>query len=246
MRLCVPSRRLLPGLLLCAALLSGCDNPRPREPQLNPRPQPADALALPPAARSTEAAVERPGPYAWDPDARAFTFQGQPLQSGRLWTFEGSTDGFVMAGGEVAPAETLGLRLAARAFDPALRSPSGLALDGAQFNHVLVRVTRLAPAADWDGALHYVTAAHPEAAAFMAKPFQGERPKVNETVILAYDMRSPTKGGDDWVSSLIESIRLDFDDAVGGEFLIHQIAITEPPRPPSPVSAPAPVLRPAT
>lgn len=246
MRLCVPSRRLLPGLLLCAALLSACDNPRPREPQLNPRPQPADALALPPPARSAKAAVERPGPYGWDSDARAFTFEGQPLRAGRLWTFEGSTDGFVMAGGEVAPAETLGLRLAARAFDPALRSPSGLALDGAQFNHVLVRVTRLAPAADWDGALHYVTAAHPEAAAFMAKPLQGEAPRVNETVILAYDMRSPTKGGDDWVSSLIESIRLDFDDAAGGEFLIHQIAITEPPGPPPPARAPAPVLRPAT
>ena len=145
-----------------------------------------------------------------------------------------------MAGGEVAPAETNGLRLAARDFDPALRSPSGLALDGAQYSHVLVRITRLAPASDWDGALHYVTANHPEAAGFMAKPVQGAEPKVNETVILVYDMRTPTMGGGDWVSSLIESLRLDFDDAAGGEFLIHQIAVTEPP-----ASAPAPTLRPA-
>lgn len=230
----------LPILALCALLLASCDEPRPREPKLNPRPQPADDRALPPAARSAEAASERPGPYAWDAAAGAFTFEGQPLRAGRLWTFEGSTDGFVMAGGEVAPAETNGLRLAARDFDPALRSPSGLALDGAQYSHVLVRVTRLAPASDWDGALHYVTANHPEAAGFMAKPIQGAEPKVNETVILAYDMRTPTMGGGDWVSSLIESLRLDFDDAAGGEFLIHQIAVTEPP-----ASAPTPTLRPA-
>lgn len=232
---------LLSILSLCAVMLAACDEPRAREPKLNPRPQPADDRALPPAARPADAAVERPGPYAWDAAAGTFTFEGQPLRAGRLWTFEGSTDGFVMAGGEVLPAETSsGLRLAARAFDPALRSPSGLALDGAQFSHVLVRVTRLAPASDWDGALHYVTAAHPEAAGFMAKPFQGADPKVNETVILAYDMRSPTMGGQDWVTSLIESIRLDFDDAAGGEFLIHQIAVTEPPG-----GEPAPALRPA-
>lgn len=231
---------LLPILGLVLALLAGCDEPRPREPQINPRPQPVDDRDLPPAARPANAAVERPGPYAWDGSAGHFTFEGQPLRAGRLWTFEGSTDGFVMAGGEVLPAETSGLRLAARAFDPALRSPSGLALDGAQFSHVLVRVTRLAPATDWDGSLHYVTAAHPEAAGFMAKPFQGADPQVNETVIMAYDMRSPNLGGRDWVTSLIESIRLDFDDAAGGEFLIHQIAITEPP-----ASAPAPALRPA-
>ncbi|MDP1874854.1 hypothetical protein [Phenylobacterium sp.] len=231
---------VLSMLALCAVLLAACDEPRPREPQLNPRPQPADDRVLPPPARSAATAVERPGPYAWDAAAGAFTFEGQPLRAGRLWTFEGSTDGFVMAGGEVLPAETSGLRLAARAFDPALRSPSGLALEGRRFSHVLVRVTRLAAASDWDGALHYVTAAHPEAAGFMAKPFQGAAPEVNETVILAYDMRNPTLGGEDWVTSLIESIRLDFDDAAGGEFLIHQIAVTEPP-----ANAPAPTLRPA-
>ncbi|MDZ4319358.1 MAG: hypothetical protein U1A07_11075 [Phenylobacterium sp.] len=232
---------LLSILGLCAALLAACDEPRPREPKLQPPPQPADDRALPPAARSADAAAERPGPFAWDAAAGVFTFEGRPLRAGRLWTFEGSTDGFVMAGGEVLPAETSsGLRLAARAFDPALRSPAGLALDGAQFSYVLVRVTRLAPASDWDGALHYVTAAHPEAAGFMALPFQGAAPGVNETVILAYDMRTPTMGGEDWVTSVIESIRLDFDNAAGGEFLIHQIAITEPP-----ASTPAPILRPA-
>lgn len=229
---------VLPTLVLCAALLAACDEPRTREPKLNPRPQPADDQTLPPAARS--AAGERPSPYAWDPAAGTFTFEGRPLRAGRLWTFEGSTDGFVMSGGEVLPAETDGLRLAARAFDPALRSPSGLALEGRRFNHVLVRITRLAPAKDWDGALHYVTAARPEAADFMAQPFQGAAPEVNETVILAYDMRRPTRGGEDWVTSQIERVRLDFDDGAGGEFLIHQIAITEPP-----LSEPAPALRPA-
>jgi len=223
------------------ALLSACDQPRSREPRLNPRPQPADDRHLPPAALSTGTAVERPGPYAWDAEAARFTFNGQPLKAGRLWTFEGSTDGFVMTGGEVLPDETRGLRVAARAFDSVLRSPSGLALQGAQFNHVLVRVTRLSQAPDWDGSLHYVTAAHPEAPGFMARPLQGAEPEVNETVILAYDMRRLTKGGEDWVSSEIERIRLDFDDAAGGEFLVHQVAITE-----APSAEDAIALRPAT
>ncbi len=220
---------LIVALGLGLGLLAACDQPRPREPRLNPRPQPADDRHLPPAALSMGAAVERQGPYAWDAQAGVFTFNGQPLKAGRLWTFEGSTDGFVMAGGEVLPDEARGLRLAARAFDSVLRSPSGLALEGARFNHVLVRVTRLSQAPDWDGTLHYVTAAHPEAPGFMARPLQGAEPKVNETVILAYDMRHLTKGGEDWVASEIERIRLDFDDAAGGEFLVHQVAITEAP-----------------
>ncbi|MDP2215362.1 hypothetical protein [Phenylobacterium sp.] len=232
-------RAALAILALCAALVSACDNPRPREPQLEPSPQAPNAKTLPPASRSADGAMERPGSYAWDADAGAFTFNGQPLRAGRLWTFEGSTDGFVMVGGEVLPAETRGLRLAARAYDPILRSPSGLALSGARFNHVLVRVTRLAPSTDWDGALHYVTADHSESADFMAQPFQGAAPEVDETVILAYDMRNLKAGGDDWASSVIESIRLDFDNGAGGEFLVHQVAITEPPATESP-----PALRP--
>ena len=116
---------------------------------------------------------------------------------------------------------------------------------GGRYTHVLVRATRLAGGADWDGALHYTTAAHPESAQFTTKPFQGEKPEINETVILAYDMAKPLSGGEDWVTSVIDRIRIDFDDAAGGEFLIHQVAITEAP-PTETAADEAPPLRPRT
>lgn len=235
------------GLLIAGLLLAGCDEPRTREPQRNPTPQPAPAASLPPASLSADQAVERAGPFGWDASAEAFTWQGQPLKAGRLWTFDGSTDGFVMSGGEILPAENAGLRVAARAVDAALRSPSGLELDGARFNHVLVRLTRLRGAEVWDGSLHYSTAAHGESAEFMDKPPFGSQPQVNETVVLVFDMAQPLFGGKDWTTSLIDQIRIDLDDSEGGEFLIHQIAVTEAP-PAAPAAEPAApdALRPKT
>ena len=246
-----PAGSKLPGPLLALVaaglLLAGCDETRPREPQRNPTPQPAPATGLPPANLSADDAVERAGPFGWDASAEAFTWRGQPLKAGRLWTFDGSTDGFVMSGGELLPAETAGLRVAERAVDAAIRSPSGLELDGARFSLVLVRLTRLRAAEIWDGSLHYSTAAHGEAAEFMDKPPAGSQPLVNETVVLAFDMAEPVMGGDDWTTSLIDQIRIDLDDSEGGEFLIHQIAVTEPP-PAAPDAEPAApdALRPKT
>jgi hypothetical protein len=233
------------ALIFTSAAVAACDEPRSREPKLNPRPVAPDRLTLPPTAFSAEDAVERPGPFAWNPESKAFVWNGQPLRAARTWTFDGSTDGFVMGGGEVEPAEDGGLRVAARIFDSAIRTPSGLALQGRQYSHVLVRATRLAGGQQWDGALHYVTEAHPESAQFTAKPFQGEKPEVNETVILAYDMTRPLAGGEDWTTSVIDRIRIDFDDAAGGEFLIHQVAITEAP-PADTAADEAPPLRPRT
>ena len=57
----------------------------------------------------------------------------------------------------------------------------------------------------------------------------GADPGVNETVVLVYDMANPKRGGDDWTNSLIDQIRLDTDDAGGGAFTVHQVAVTENP-----------------
>ena len=233
------------ALIFTSAAMAACDEPRSREPKINPRPSAPDQLALPPTALSAEDPAERPGPFAWNPETKAFVWDGQPLRAARTWTFDGSTDGFVMAGGEVGPAEDGGLRVAARMFDSAIRTPSGLALQGRRYTHVLVRVTRLAGGAQWDGALHYVTEAHPESAQFTTKPVQGDKPEINETVILVYDMAKPLAGGEDWTTSVIDRIRIDFDDAAGGELLIHQVAITETPSAATP-SDQAPPLRPRT
>ena len=79
--------------------------------------------------------------------------------------------------------------------------------------------------------LYWMTPQHPEQDAFHTKPFLGEAPALNETVILAYDMANPLKGGDDWTRSLIDQIRLDTDDGAGSRFRLREIAIVENPDP---------------
>lgn len=225
-------------LLILSVVLAACDQPRDREQKLNPRPEaPSLAETLPPA-RSAADALPRVGAYAWNAEAGVFTLDGTRLEPGHLWTFEGSTRGFVMAGGQVAPAEEAGLAIALRAFDPILRTPSGLDLDGARFGLVLVRLTRVAAGEAWDGSLYYTTAEHGESADFVGRPLQGAAPQVNETVILAYDMHNPMRGGDDWATSKIDQVRLDLDDKPGGEFIVHQVAIVEAPTRPQPTLRP--------
>jgi hypothetical protein len=65
----------------------------------------------------------------------------------------------------------------------------------------------------------------------MAAPVQGADPAVNETAILVYDMTHLKKGGADWTQSIIQQIRMDFEDQAGGEFLVRQVAIVRNPNP---------------
>ena len=125
----------------------------------------------------------------------------------------------------------LGVHLVNRLPDSQLRSPSGLGIDGSRFTLVLVRLTRLSDATPWDGSLYWMTQDHSEQDAFHTKPFLGEAPVVNETVILAYDMANPLKGGDDWLKSVIDQVRIDTDDGAGSKFRLRQIAIVENPAP---------------
>jgi len=208
---------LTPVLAVAALSLSACDEPAPWARPAKPQ-------------QAAEAATNlRAQKVVWNDAAGTFEAAGKPLKAGRLWTFDGSTEGFVLAGGSVLPAMPAGLAVRNVAFDPALRSPKGLELDGSRYSLVLVRLTRRLPGAAWDGSVFYTTANHGEAGAFQALPVEGAEPGVNETVVLVYDMGRLRKGGDDWKTSLIDQIRLDTDDQAGGTFTIHQIAVTENP-----------------
>lgn len=168
---------------------------------------------------------ERPAPIAWNGETGGFELAGKPLRTVKLWTFDGSTEGFTALKSEVLPAEGPGLHVRLR--DPTLRSPRGLGIDGSVYSLVLVRLTRLKPGGGWDGALYYSTTLHGESGQFVGKPLQGADPAVAETTLLIYDMRRPVVGGEDWKTATIEQIRLDLEDRPGGEFLIHQVAIAE-------------------
>jgi hypothetical protein len=222
-------KHLLIAVALAAVLpaLSACDQPAPW----------ARAAVAPEPIKFADNL--RPQVIRWNEDAQRFEIEGAPLKAGRLWTFDGSTEGFVLTGGEALPAASFGLDVRNLQRDPMLRSPKGLGLDGSRYSLLLVRLTRTRAGADWDGAAFYSTPAHKESGEFQARPLAGGNPAVNETVVLVYDMANLTQGGDDWKSSLIDQIRLDTDDQAGGAFTIHQVAVTENPGAAALAQAPA-------
>lgn len=210
-------------IALGALGLSGCD-------QVNSA---AEAIGLkkppPPAPAPANPVRERVEPISWDDGFGAFWYNGRPLSAARSWTFDRDAQGF--SGSVTLSAGINGVEIANRLPDSLLRSPGGLGVDGSRFPLVLVRLTRLSDGPPWDGLLAWSTAEHPEGADFYTKPFLGEAPRVNETVILAYDMANPKKGGDDWTRSIIDQIRIDTDDGIGSRFRLRQIAIVENPDP---------------
>jgi hypothetical protein len=178
---------------------------------------------------ATAPASERAGPVRWNAATGGFELNGKPMKAARLWTFDGSTDGFTGVGSIVAPAPGQGLAL--KVVDPTLRSPKGLNVPGGQYPLVLVRLTRTAPGALWDGALYYSTPAHPEVIGFFGKPLLGGKPVLGETTTMIYDMANQANGAPDWSQSTIDHLRIDMEDKAGGAFIIHQIAVVENPDP---------------
>ena len=191
------------------------------------------------------AAVEKTGPVGWNATTGGFELNGRPLKTAKLWTFDGSTDGFTGVKSKVAPAAGDGLSVIIDD-PPSLRSPKGLNVPGGQYPMVIVRLTRTKAGEAWDGALYYTTTLHPESAGFLGKPMGNAQPGLNETVTLVYDMSRQTTGAGDWLASTIDQIRIDIEDKPGGQFVIHQVAIAENPEAASPPKIrPAPEAAPA-
>jgi hypothetical protein len=219
------TRLLLAAALLAATALSACDQAAKRTPKLAPKPAPVAAAA----AAAVGVGTEIPGPIQWDRAHGAFVYNGQPLRAEKLWTFDGTTDGFAAANGDITPTEGTGLFLNEIAADPILRTPRGLNIDGHTRSLVIVRVTRVRPATPFDGSVYYTTANHGEQAAFHARPVAGKDPAVGETTTLVFDMHKLSKGDLDWRDSIIEQVRIDLDDGSGGAFVVRQVAIAQNP-----------------
>ncbi len=219
-----------PLALICAALLvSGCDRIAQVGAMLGFKPPEKAAPA--PAPVDANASRERTEVVRWDEGFGAFWYKDAPLNAARMWRFDTGPQGFSGGGIDLTASPLQGLQVVNRLADAQLRSPNGLAIEGARYTLVLVRLTRLSDAPPWDGSLYWMTADHPEQHAFHTKPFLGDKPGVNETVILAYDMASPRMGGDDWTRSIIDQIRIDTDDGAGSRFRLREIAIVENPDP---------------
>jgi hypothetical protein len=211
--------------------LSACDNAKTRSANEAATPIPANGIA--PAAglitAPTGPVTERPGSITWNQQALNFEYGGKPMTTGRQWVFTSAPSEFMVAAAASGPADGSGLAVTENRADVVLRSAGGLNLDGGKYPLMIVRLTRIKAGDLWDGSVHYTTIKHPESEAYLAKAPKDANPGVNETVTIVYDMHKLRRGGDDWKTSKIDQIRIDLDDAPGGAFIIHQIAVAERP-----------------
>ncbi|RAK59665.1 hypothetical protein DJ021_07540 [Phenylobacterium hankyongense] len=219
-----------------ALAVAGCEKPKPRPGQ--------PGQATPAATAPAGPASERPGPARWNAQTGAFELNGKPVKTIKQWTFDNATDGFTMGGGVLGLEPGGGLHVTDQRFDPMVLSPKGLQVNGARNPIVLVRLTRRKAGGLWSGVLYYATTQHGTAEQFIGLPLDRKDPAVNETVTLVYNMAKPAAGGDDWTNSTIDQLRFDPDDQLGGEFVIHQVAIGENPDPAAPLGPPAPAPAP--
>jgi len=230
----------LPTALMVLAL-AACDEPADRKMHLAAAPA---AASTEPSAAASKAPHEKSGQISWDAAKGALVYNGQPLRAEKLWTFDGTTDGFTMAAGDETPAEGSGLAVKENLPDSQLLTPRGLNINGHTRSLVVVRLTRVRASPPFDGTVYYTTATHGVSEAFHARPIVGGDPAVGETMILVYDMHQLAAGGLDWRNSTIDRLRIDLDDGAGGAFIVHQVAIALDPRS-VPLAPPPKGLKPA-
>ncbi len=225
------TRHALLLAMTASLVLSACDNARTRASNEAKAPVPANGIA--PAVglitAPTGPVTERVGPVTWNETTRTFEFQGKALVAARQWIFNAEPNEFMVTSAATGPADGAGLAVTENRADVILHTAAGLDLDGGKYPLLVLRLTRVKAGDLWDGSVHYTTVKHAETEAYLAKAPKDANPGLNETVTIVYDMHKLRRGGDDWKSSKIDQIRLDLDDAPGGAFIIHQIALAERP-----------------
>lgn len=193
------------AVLLAALALTACDKPNYPEPL-------HDWAAL----------------VSWDEAGGQFLIKGRPSEVVQAWDFTRNPADVDLANATSRFVAGQGLLVSGVAPDPSVRIP--LNLRGSDASLVVVRLTRVKATGDWDGALYYATARHGESPKFMNFPVHADTPPpIGAPVVLIYDMDELSVGGDDWMKSTIERIRLDLDIEAGGEVIIHQVALVREP-----------------
>lgn len=198
------SRSILVGALAALALAS-CDKPN-----------------YPPAMRDWAALV------TWDDAGEGLLIEGRPARIIKAWDFTRDAPDVELMNATSRFVAGQGLVVSGVAPDPGLRIRTD-AMRGAEAPLLVVKLTRVKAAERWDGTVYYATAQHREAARFMNRPAGPAEPPTGVPVVLVYDMAALQAGGDDWLKSAIEHVRLDLDDQAGGEVIIHQVALVREP-----------------
>ena len=82
------------GLAALAVLMAACHRPTTKDQS---------------AAAQVPAGPERAGPVRWNAATGGFELSGKPLKTVKLWTFDGSTEGFTTVGSRISPAPGQGV-----------------------------------------------------------------------------------------------------------------------------------------
>lgn len=147
------------------------------------------------------------------------------LDPGIMWQFESSVDGWTSN----ATLATAGAYVSVGAVASShIDSPTGLAIDGGLFSRVVARIRRTA-GTGWLGRVTYVTTgtgAHGFDSANYHLTLASEPVFAGGGwVIVTWDMELLTVGGDDWVTHVIDQIRMELPDDNTTTFDVDWIAL---------------------
>lgn len=147
------------------------------------------------------------------------------LDPGIMWQFEGSDDDWTS--NATLTTNTAYVSVGAVASSH-IDSPSGIAIDGALFPRVVARIRRTA-GTGWLGRVTYVTTgtgAHGFDSTNYHLTLASEPVFAGGGwVIVTWDMEILTAGGDDWVTHVIDQIRLELPDDNTTTFDVDWIAL---------------------
>jgi hypothetical protein len=116
--------------------------------------------------------------------------------------------------------------LTATGSDPQVFTPTGLNIEGGQYDQVTVRMRRTAgTVGSWDGSLYYETSGGHGISGSYYKRVSEPAVPVGTWFDVYFDMRSLDAGGSDWVNSTISRMRFDFGLGAGDNFEIDYAAV---------------------
>jgi len=143
------------------------------------------------------------------------------FSSFRQWGFETSVEGWTALNGTLS-AQNGVLTFVSTAADPQLSSPI-IAIPGALFSKIRMRVRRISGNGTWDGSIYYTTTNHGISGSYVKRIAAPSN--FNEWQVLEWDMADLTQGGNDWITSTITRLRIDLSQSSGDTLEIDWISI---------------------
>ncbi len=137
------------------------------------------------------------------------------------WNFDATVEGWNV-GGATGSIVRGALRVVSTGTDPIISSPTALSVNGAVNTLIRARVRRLA-GTGWQGQVYYSTAGHGWTEGF--RKIIPDTTVLNEWRVLEWDMAALTTGGNDWITSTIDTIRIDLGTTASDQFDVDWIAI---------------------